>query len=323
MRSGEFEWIARYLSPLAAAESFGLLDDAAMLSIPAGRRLAVTQDAIVENIHFLSADPPDLVARKALRVNISDIVAKGASPLAYSLALGVPDTWRDEHMAQFANGLETDQRIYGIELTGGDTFRSPERLTISVTLFGHVDPERYRSRAGANVDDCILVSGTIGDAALGLKHLSGEFGLELNKAEFLQNAYRLPEPPARIAGLVAEYATASMDISDGLIGDCRKLCDASGVSATLERSRIPLSEATQVVLDHDNRFWTSVLTGGDDYQVLCTVSPDRVGKYVEQAEQVGIQVTQIGVTKKGQSGNITLDIDGVEVSIDKDSYSHF
>lgn len=323
MRSGEFDWIARYLSPLSAADSFGLLDDAAMLDVPSGRTLVVTQDAVVEGIHFLSSDKPDLVAQKALRVNVSDIIAKGASPLAYSLALGVPDIWQDTDMALFAQGLERDQKTFGIKLTGGDTFRSPERLTVAVTMFGHADRTQYRSRGGAGVGDCIFVTGTIGDAALGLKVLSGEITPEERVADLLRKAYWLPKPPAQIAGLIARYASASMDISDGLVGDCRKLCASSGVSATLERNCVPLSEETRAVLEHDARYWTNVLTGGDDYQVLCTVPVRHRASFVEQAQQSGVRATQIGVTKSGHPGNIALDIDGIEVSIGKDSYSHF
>ena len=187
-RSGEFDWIATYLAPLAAKNSFGLRDDAALLDVPDGQSLIVTQDAIAEGIHFLPNDPLDLVARKALRVNISDIVAKGARPLAYSMALGVPDAWQDSDMRLFAEGLAADQAAYGLGLTGGDTFRSPERLSVSVTMFTLIGEKAYRSRLGAKPGDLIFVTGTIGNAAFGLQVATGKLVPSAQHHEFLLNA---------------------------------------------------------------------------------------------------------------------------------------
>lgn len=318
-RSGEFDWIATYLAPLAAENSFGLKDDAALLQVPNGMSLIVTQDAIAEGIHFLPDDPLDLVARKALRVNISDIIAKGAVPHSYSLALGVPDSWKDSDMELFAQGLAADHALYGLELTGGDTYRSPDRLCVTVTMFAMIDQAAYRSRLGAKPGDLIFVTGTIGDAALGLQVATGAAGPD----DYLLNAYRLPNPPLQAAEAIAEFATASMDISDGLVGDCRKLCVASNVAGTVFRDRIPLSDAAQALVLQDPDLWQRVLAGGDDYQILCTVSPAQAEAFRHAVEAKSVRVSQIGEINASNKVGVALDIDGVEVSIEEDSYSHF
>lgn len=318
-RSGEFDWIATYLAPLAAENSFGLKDDAALLPVPDGKSLIVTQDAIIEGIHFLPDDPLDLVARKALRVNVSDIVAKGAVPHSYSLALGVPDSWKDSDIQWFAEGLAADQAEYSLKLTGGDTYRSPERLCVSVTMFAFVDDATYRSRLGAKAGDLIFVTGTIGDSALGLQVALGA----ADANDYLLNAYRLPNPPLPAAGAIAEFASASMDISDGLIGDCRKLCAASQVDAVIFRHQIPLSGAAANLVARNDGNWKKVITGGDDYQVLCTVDPSSSAAFKERLAQQKVQATQIGEIKSTNNVGVALDIEGIEVSIEEDSYSHF
>lgn len=318
-RSGEFDWIATYLAPLAAENSFGLKDDAALLQVPDGKSLIVTQDAIAEGIHFLPDDPLDLVARKALRVNISDIIAKGAVPHSYSLALGVPDSWKDSDMKLLAQGLAADHALFGLELTGGDTYRSPDRLCVTVTMFAMIDQAAYRSRLGAKPGDLIFVTGTIGDAALGLQIATGAAGSD----DYLLNAYRLPNPPLQAAEAIAEFATASMDISDGLVGDCRKLCVASNVAGTISRNRIPLSDAAQALVLQDPDQWRKVLAGGDDYQILCTVNPAQAEAFRHAVEAKSVRVSQIGEINASNKVGVALDIDGVEVSIEEDSYSHF
>lgn len=322
-RSGEFEWIARYLAPLSGDGSFGLVDDAALLELPAGKRCVVTQDAIVERIHFLPGDPPELVARKALRVNVSDIVAKGALPFAYCLALGVPDRWHDGDMEAFAGGLRSDQDNFGLTLAGGDTCRSPDQLHVCVTMFGLVEPKRYVSRIGADPGDGIFVTGTIGDAAIGLRVAMREMLAPNDERTHFLDAYQLPKPYLAMSAIVAEFASASMDISDGLIGDCRKLCTASHVSAELQRDAIPLSAAVRRCVETDGGSWSHVLTGGDDYQVLCTVKPSRCEDFVGTAATAAIPVSRIGTIVEGKKGTVTLDIDGDQVSIDGDSYTHF
>ena len=321
-RSGEFEWISRYLSPLAGENSFQLKDDAALLPVPDGSELVVTQDAVLENIHFLSDDPVDTVAQKALRVNVSDIIAKGAKPFAYSMALGVPDSWEDHEMLRFCKGLEADQQQYGLSLTGGDTYRSPERLCVSITMFGTVTKGQYKSRMGARAGDLLVVSGTIGDGAIGLKVATGELLVKAGEAKNHLSAYRLPNPPLPLAKAIANHATASMDISDGLLGDCRKLCEASNVSARIERSQIPLSGAVEKQIKADENLWDAVLAGGDDYQCLCTVSPEQWQAFQIAALDDGISVSEIGKITGDGASKIYLTNNGVSLSQTVESFTH-
>lgn len=322
-RAGEFEWIAQYLAPLASDDAFLLKDDAALLHPNPELDLVITQDAVLEGIHFLPGDPADRIAQKALRVNLSDLAAKGAKPFSYSLALGVPDRWGDDDMASFAKGLKEDQQRYNIALSGGDTFRSPERLSVAITALGQVSPGGYTKRDGASPGDVLVVSGTIGDAALGLRVLSGDINVEKDDLPPLRDAYQLPNPPVSLAPHVAHHATASMDISDGLLGDCRKLCMASGVSATINRNQIPLSDAAGRLVARDDKHWKTVLTGGDDYQILCTVKEKDWNKFQTDAAKADIAVSQIGSITSKKNEHVALDIDGREVSIEDDSYSHF
>ena len=322
-RIGEFDWISKYLAPLASKDSFGLRDDAALLSVPTGCELVVTQDAIAETVHFLNSDPLETVAQKALRVNISDIVAKGAKPFAYSMALGMPDVWGEREMEQFANGLAKDQAEFGLTLTGGDTYRSPAGLCVSITMFGTVENGRYKSRLGARSGDILAVSGTIGNAAIGLKVATDQFSVAPEAHSFFVDCYRIPSPPVTLGPTIAEYATASMDISDGLLGDAAKLCRASGVTAQINRLDIPIDSQVRNLLNSDPELLRSVLTGGDDYQVLCTVSPENWEEFHQAASTADVQIRSIGQLTDAESEPVSLDMQGLEVSLGPDSYSHF
>ena len=319
-RSGEFDWISKYLAPLASSDSFYLKDDAAILAVDDGYELVVSQDAILEQVHFLSDDPLDLVARKAIRVNVSDLIAKGAIPFAYSMALGVPDAWEDRHMEQFTNGLVEDQSTYNLKLTGGDTYRSPDRLCVSITMFAKVLRGKYKSRLTANPGDILAVSGAIGSSAIGLKVATGQLIVRESEKPQHLDCYRLPDPPLAISSVIANYATASMDISDGLLGDCRKLCSASGVSAELSRPDVPLAPHIVSLLDTDPGLWREVLTGGDDYQVLFAAKTSSWRDIVANSE---VPITQIGRLTKGENSLVSIDMEGLGVSLERDSFSHF
>ena len=322
-RSGEFEWIATYLAPLASENSFDLKDDAAILEAPGGQQLVVTTDAILQGIHFLNSDPVETVAQKALRVNLSDIIAKGAMPFAYSLALGVPDNWRDKDMENFAAGLAADQKSYGLKLTGGDTYRSPERICISITMFGAVSRDQYKSRMGAMPGDILVVSGTMGNGALGLQVATGDLLVGNADAKALLNFYRLPDPPLLLAPIIAKYASASMDISDGLLGDCRKLCETSKVSVEIEKTLIPLSPPVKNCLEKDARLWRSVLSGGDDYQCLCSIPSKYWSKFQAECSSAGVKITEIGIFVTEETNCISLMENGVPVSQTVESFTHF
>jgi thiamine-monophosphate kinase len=253
--SAEDRLIARYFRPFAKAPgALGLEDDAAVYTPPAGHDLVVTKDAVVAGSHFFEHDPPDSIGRKALRVNLSDLAAKGAEPAGFLLALGLPDVEPD-WLEAFARGLAADARTYACPLLGGDTVRTKGPLFISITAFGTVPHGAMVRRRGAREGDVVMVTGTIGDAAIGLHLQSGSVGnewkLHTDTAKALISRFLLPRPRNPLALALRHHATAAMDVSDGLVGDLAKLCRASGVSADVQADRIPLSPGAREALAAD------------------------------------------------------------------------
>lgn len=323
--SGEHDLIARYFRPLATDPcAFGLIDDAALLK-HSGDDLVITTDAIVEGVHFLPDDPPDTIARKALRVNLSDLAAKGATPAGFVLTLALRDT-RDEWLAPFARALGEDATSFGCPLLGGDTVSTSGPLMISITAFGRVPPGMMVRRAGAKVGDRIAVTGTIGDAALGLrllkKQIAGE-GLDTSSRDFLIQRYRVPQPRNALAIAIRDHASAAMDVSDGLAGDLTKLCAASRVSADIELPNVPLSAPARTLLAERQADIEALVSGGDDYEVLCTVPENQWESFCAVARQADVQVTCIGRMQTGLVAPRFLDGTGQPVALKRLSYSHF
>jgi thiamine-monophosphate kinase len=248
MASGEDDLIARYFRPLATDPgALGLVDDAALLK-SSGDDLVVTTDAIVEGVHFLAGDPPDTIARKALRVNLSDLAAKGAVPAGFVLTLALQDV-KEQWLAPFARALGEDAAAFNCPVLGGDTVSTPGPLMISITAFGRVPPGQMVRRTDAQPGDLIAVTGTIGDAAMGLQALKGKSdGLDPPARDFLIQRYRVPQPRNALAIAIRDHASAAMDVSDGLAGDLTKLCAASGVSAAVSLADVPLSAASQALI---------------------------------------------------------------------------
>ncbi len=325
-RPAEFELIAKYFAPLAGEGAFGLQDDAAILSVPEGKKLVITQDALTANVHFFADDPPKLIAQKALRVNISDLVAKGALPFAYSMAIGLGDGWDEAWIAEFAKGLGEDQARFNMHLTGGDTYASHGGTTISITAFGLLDEENYTSRLGASIGDTIFVTGTIGDAALGLKQKLDQFDkriLGMGEKTHLQQRYLLPNPSLLMAPIIAEFASASMDISDGLVGDLEKLCKASNVGARIEVSKIPISSPARKLIQIIPEQLETVLTGGDDYELLFSVPEKQIIEFKAAIHLLPVSIEKIGVVKDAKDGIGLYDDDGSQLSFESSSYNHF
>ena len=328
-QSGEERLIARYFAPLAKhAGAFGLADDAAAITPPAGCDLVLKTDGIVAGVHFFPDDPPDTVARKALRTTLSDLAAKGAKPLGFLLTLALPEGTGEAWLAPFARGLGADAEAFGCPLLGGDTDRTGGPITVSIAALGAVPQGKMLRRAGAKAGDRVVVTGTIGDAALGLLlrrdgSAAARWGLTRAARGGLAARYLVPEPRLAIAEILRAHASAAMDVSDGLAGDLGKLCRASAVTAEIEVARIPLSEGARAALSVEPALIDTIITGGDDYEVVACVPPGKVEALRQQASAVGVVVTEVGAISAGEAEARFFDADGVQLVFARPSFSHF
>jgi thiamine-monophosphate kinase len=311
----EFALIARHFRPLAGPGALGLGDDAALLIPPAGRELVLTVDAMVAGVHFLPDDPPDLVGRKLLRVNLSDLAAKGATPLGYLMTVSAPHGTPDAWFAGFAAGLAVDQAAFGIGLLGGDTTSTSGPVSLSLTAIGHVAPGGMVRRAGARAGAGIWVTGTIGDGALGLAVARGTLA---DPTGHLLDRYRLPRP--RLGLKIAGIASAGMDVSDGLVQDLGHLCRAAGLAAEVEAALVPLSAPARAA---GPEWLATCLTGGDDYELLLAVPPAHEAALVRAAQAAGMAVTRIGDFRPGPPGVMVRDETGQQIPLDRGGWSHF
>lgn len=328
-RPDEDGLIARFFRPLATAPgAAGLLDDAASYLPPEGHELILTTDALVAGVHFFPADPPDVVARKALRVNLSDLAAKGARPVGYLLTLALPEDWTSDWLDGFAEGLAADQEEFSVALFGGDTVRTAGPLLVSITAFGVVAEGHAPRRTGASAGQRLYVTGTVGDAALGLRirqdaSLRARWGLDERQAEHLLDRYLLPEPRMKAGPLIADFASAAMDISDGLAGDLQRLCRASDVGAVLDAERVPLSSAAARAVGADPAALAAVLTGGDDYEILAAVDADSGEAFERAADDAGVRVTVIGTLVAPFPGEVRIERRGQPLMFDRLAFRHF
>lgn len=325
MTLGEFDLIRRYFKPLAAGfpGALELGDDAALLAVEAGEQLVVTTDVVVEGVHFLPGDPPADIAAKLLRVNLSDLAAMGAVPLAYTLNTAFP-AWIDEPwLAAFAGGLAEDQRAYGIHLAGGDTVSTPGPLTLGVCAFGRVATGRALRRSAAKAGDEIYVSGTIGDAALGLAVLRNAISGDADG--FLVERYRRPRPRTTLGPRLVGLARAAIDVSDGLVADLGHVCEESGMSAVLRAAEVPLSDAARAVVAANPGMLTTVLTGGDDYELLFTAPAGAAASLTALAAELGIPLARVGaIVGPGNPPSVSVvDGGGCALNLDSAGFRHF
>ena len=311
----EFALIARHFRPLAGPGSLDLRDDAALLTPPAGQQLVLTADAMVAGVHFLPDDPPDLIGQKLLRVNLSDLAAKGATPIGYLMTVSTPKDTPDAWFAAFAAGLARDQAEFGCTLLGGDTTSTPGPISLSLTIIGHVTPGRSVHRFGASAGDGIWVTGTIGDGALGLLVAKGQLA---DPSGHLLHRYRLPQP--RIGLAIGGVASAGMDVSDGLIHDLGHICRASGLGADIDAALVPASEAAEAA---GSAWLETRLTGGDDYELLLAVPRDRETALLAAASAAGIPVTRCGSFHSGPPQVMVRGPDGKPLALTKGGWSHF
>ena len=322
----EFEQIARLYRPLteSSPEALGLLDDVAVLPSRPGFDLVLTTDAMVAGVHFLADAPLDLVARKLLRANLSDLAAKAAEPHGYLLTVGWPPGVDFEARARFAAGLAQDQAAFGVRLLGGDTVSTAGPLTVSLTLLGWMPAGRLVQRAGARLGDAVLVSGTIGDAGLGLQALIGVLpGLGQAERDELVARHRLPTPRLALREALRACATASADISDGLLADAGHIGEASGLGVAIRLDRLPLSAAAAAWLDRQPDPAVARLalaTAGDDYEVVCTVPTLQVDAFTAAAELSGMLVTVIG--EVCERSGLTATFEGKSIRVERRGWTH-
>ena len=322
---GEFGRIRDFFAPLTGGhpDTFGLLDDAALLSVPDGKELVVTMDTIVRHVHFLGKDSPEDIGAKLLRVNLSDLAAKGADPVAYSLSLALPSTVDDSWVEAFAGSLAREQDRFGIRLLGGDSVRTDGPEVLTITAYGSVPRGGMMLRSGAKPGDAIYVSGTIGDGALGLMAARGAFGA-VPGVETLARRYRIPEPRLDLGRHVRSLVNGAMDISDGLVGDLAAMCVASGTGARLASGDLPLSDPAIEILAVDPDLMETVLTGGDDYELLLSVPAENIAAFNGAAERADTIVTKVGeMTGSSRPGEVqVLGPDGEQIELHHLKFTH-
>ena len=329
-RPSEDELIARYLAPLAGPGGFGLRDDAAIATPPPGHDLVVTKDMLVAGVHFFPDDPPDAIARKALRVNLSDLAAKGAEPSGILLGLALPHDWTEPWLAGFVAGLAEDCRTFACPVLGGDTVGMPGPLTLSITAFGTVPAGRMVPRTGARAGDAIYVSGTIGDAVLGLylrwnrpEDRAWIDQLAPEHREALLVRHLCPQPRLALRVALRDHARCAMDVSDGFLGDLAKMLRLEGLGASLAAADVPLSPAVRAAVALEPRLLAKALSGGDDYEIIACASPDQACGFATAAGQAGVPVTCVGAAVTGDGGIKLRDAAGHDIALDALSFSHF
>ena len=320
---GEFGRIRQFFAPLAGPGGLGLTDDAALLECPPGHRLVITVDAMVAGVHYLPDDPPDLVARKLLRVNLSDLAAMGARPRHYLLTTALPVAFGDDWVERFASGLAADQREFGVALLGGDSVATPGPATFSLTAIGEVVAGGEIRRAGAKPGDRVWVSGTIGDAYLGLAVLrGGHAGLDPAARAMLIGRFQLPEPRTLLGPRLVGIAHAMCDVSDGLLADLGHICEASGVGATVSLPALPVSAAARQILAGDPGLAARLATGGDDYELLFAAPPAADEAIGRLSAELRLPIATVGTIGPGDGVRL-LDEAGREIRVDSTGWRHF
>lgn len=327
----EAELIEKFFKPIAGPGALGLSDDAAILLPPPGCELVLTVDAAIAGVHFFPDDPPQKIARKILGVNLSDLAAKAATPLGFLLTLALSGQDAD-WLEKFAQSLGEMAAETKCPLLGGDTVRTPGPMTLSITAFGGAPSGTMPKRSSARPGDLLFVSGTIGDAALGLTLRDAERGapapawaqnLDSAARKFLIERYLVPQPRLALIPALRKNARATMDVSDGLIGDCFTMMRASGGACALDLRKIPLSDPARAALAADPALDQSIFAGGDDYEILAAVAPEQVAAFLADAQKSGVAIRHIGEVIAPGDGDIVLGLDGARKNFAQTRFSHF
>ena len=329
METAEDRLIARFFRPLASHPgALSLADDAAVFAPPEGHEIVLTTDAVVAGVHVLAGETPDAIARKTLRVNLSDLAAKGATPAAFLLSIALPRETGEDWLAAFCSGLKDDADAFGCSLIGGDTDRTEGPLTVTIFALGTLPRGTMVKRSGAQPDDHILVSGSVGDAALGLMlrrdaSLAARWSLAADERDHLLARYRLPQPRVALADTVRAHASAAIDVSDGFVGDLSKLLRVSGMSAEVTLESVPLSSGARKALAADAVLRDAICGGGDDYEIVCTVPDSKLEAFNRGAADAGIVVAEVGRVRAGREPPRFLDATGTPLTFTRRSFSHF
>lgn len=325
----EDKLIARFFRPLASHPgALSLSDDAAFFSPPEGHELVLTTDAIVAGVHVLPDETPDAIARKTLRVNLSDLAAKGAAPAAFLLSIALPRDTGEDWLAAFCKALKDDADAFGCSLIGGDTDRTDGPLTVTVFALGTLPRGTMVKRSGAQPGDHILVSGSIGDAALGLllrrdPALASRWTLSGSERDDLLARYGVPQPRVALAAAIRAHASASIDVSDGFVGDLSKLLRVSGVSAEVMMESVTLSSGARKALAADAALRDTIYGGGDDYEIVCAVPDGKLDAFRIAARQADVAVVAVGRVHEGKEPPRFLDQTGIPLTFAHRSFSHF
>ena len=320
-KPGEFDLIASAFAPLTDGDerALGLLDDAAVLPQTDGKDYVVTTDTMVAGIHFLETETADVVARRLLRVNLSDLASMGARPVGYFLNLTLPPDIDETWIRRFADGLRADQDEFDIRLFGGDTTHHRNTLNLTATLIGEVPAGEAVTRDGACANDDIYVSGTIGDAAMGLRHLQSGGGSE----DALVKRFQTPDPRVSLGMSLRGLVSAMADVSDGLAADLGHICTASKVSIEVSGAEIPLSDEARTYLDEGFVGLADIVSGGDDYELVFAARPGAADDITAAACAIGVPVTRIGRVFDGPPDVRITDRDGKKIVLDNAGYRHF
>lgn len=314
----EFEIIRQYFAPLAANApgAFNLQDDAATITPNPGFETVITTDAIVAGVHFLEDESPSNIAAKLCGSNLSDLAAMGAKPLGFTLACAWPKGTSIDTIAAFAAGLREWVDGFDFPLLGGDTVSTPGPATFSLTAIGEIAAGKCLRRNGAKAGDKVFVTGTIGDGALGLLAAQGELDfIDAHHRAFLEDRFRRPTPRVSTGQAFVGQAHACLDVSDGLVQDLSHMADASGVSIQLDATSVPLSAAAQTALDVRPELLATILSGGDDYELLMSAS--------EMSTGLDVMVTEIGTVFTGPASVSIRDKDNEEIQLANTGYNHF
>ena len=308
----EFDLIRKYLMPISSAESQFLSNDGAVFKPKNKIDYVVSTDTIVEKIHFKGNESPDLIAKKALRTNLSDLAAMGADPEFYSLSLSLPRIKAKCFIENFVKGLKEDQDEYNIKLLGGDLTASSGLITITINIIGSVPSGKSISRSKSVANDLLYVTGILGLSNIGLLNLDNND----NKYTMAKLKYYLPQPRLNFSTSVRDFVTSMIDISDGFIQDCKHLARMSNLEFVINLENLPISKID--LLTYEERL-NAALIGGDDYELLFTSPPSFKKEITKIAKAQGLQVTNIGYVKSGKNGQVTSNNKPINI----DAYKHF